>query len=54
VHEAILQDFPDLSGFEIYTCGSVKMVEAARPAFLAQGLGADACFADAFFLPAAR
>jgi hypothetical protein len=31
--------------------GSVKMVEAARPAFLAQGLDEDACFADAFFLP---
>jgi CDP-4-dehydro-6-deoxyglucose reductase, E3 len=52
VHTAILQDFPDLSGFEIYTCGSVKMVETARPAFVAQGLHEDACFADAFF-PAA-
>ena len=49
VHEAILQDFPDLSGFDIYTCGSVKMVESARPAFIAQGLTEDACFADAFF-----
>ncbi|MCW5620407.1 MAG: cytochrome b N-terminal domain-containing protein [Burkholderiales bacterium] len=48
VHEAILQDFPDLSGFEVYTCGSVKMVETARPAFIAQGLDEDACFADAF------
>lgn len=48
VHEAILQDFPDLSGFEVYTCGSVKMVETARPAFIAQGLAEDACFADAF------
>jgi len=54
VHAAILQDFPDLAGFEVYTCGSVKMVEAARPAFLAQGLDADACFADAFLLPASR
>jgi NAD(P)H-flavin reductase/ferredoxin len=49
VHEAILQDFPDLSGFDIYTCGSVKMVESARPAFIAQGLAEEACFADAFF-----
>ena len=54
VHEAILQDFPDLAGFEIYTCGSVKMVEAARPAFVAQGLDAEACFADAFSVPAAH
>ncbi|HEY7758945.1 MAG TPA: FAD-binding oxidoreductase [Burkholderiales bacterium] len=52
VHEAILHDFPDLAGFEVYTCGSMKMVEAARPAFLGQGLDEDACFADAFFLPA--
>jgi len=48
VHQAILADFPDLSGFDIYTCGSVKMVESARPAFIAQGLDEDACFADAF------
>lgn len=48
VHEAILQDFPDLSGFDVYTCGSVKMVETAQPAFIAQGLDEDACFADAF------
>jgi NAD(P)H-flavin reductase/ferredoxin len=49
VHEAILHDFADLSGYEIYTCGSVKMVETARPAYIAQGLPEDACFADAFF-----
>jgi NAD(P)H-flavin reductase len=48
VHEAILADFPDLSGFAIYACGSVKMVEAAKPAFVAQGLGEEYCFSDAF------
>jgi NAD(P)H-flavin reductase/quinol-cytochrome oxidoreductase complex cytochrome b subunit len=48
VHEAILADFPDLSGFSIYACGSVKMVEAAKPAFVAQGLGEEYCFSDAF------
>lgn len=48
VHEALLADFPDLNGFEVYVCGSVRMVDAAVPAFLAQGLGADACFSDAF------
>ena len=51
VHEAILADFPDLSDCEIYACGSMKMVEVARPAFLAHGLHEDACFSDAF-LPA--
>lgn len=50
VHEAILQDFPDLSGHQIYACGSVKMVEAAHPAFLARGMVQDDCFSDAFRL----
>jgi len=48
VHEAILADFPDLSGFSVYACGSVRMVEAARPAFVAQGLSEEACYSDAF------
>jgi len=52
VHEAILADFPDLSGFSVYACGSVRMVEAARPAFVAQGLREDACYSDAFAPPA--
>ena len=53
VHDAMLADFADMSGHEVYVCGSVKMVEAAVPAFIAQGLGADACFSDAF-VPAVR
>jgi len=53
VHEAILADFPDLSGYEVYVCGSVKMVEAAVPDFLARGLSEEACISDAF-LPSAR
>lgn len=48
VHEAILQDHPDLSGFQVYACGSLQMVQAARPTFTAQGLPEDACFSDAF------
>ena len=32
VHDAMLDDFPDLSGHEVYLCGSVRMVEAAVPA----------------------
>lgn len=50
VHEAILQDFPDLAGYQLYACGSVKMVEAAHPAFAAHGLSQDDCFSDAFRL----
>jgi NAD(P)H-flavin reductase/quinol-cytochrome oxidoreductase complex cytochrome b subunit len=50
VHEAILADFPDLSGHQIYACGSIKMVEAAHPAFQSHGLAQDDCFSDAFRL----
>ena len=50
VHEAILADYPDLSGQQLYACGSVRMVEAAHPAFAARGLSQDDCFSDAFRL----
>ena len=46
--EAILADFPSLSGFQVYACGSAGMVEAAHPAFRARGLAQDDCFSDAF------
>ena len=54
VHEAMLADFPDLSGHDVYVCGSVKMVEAAVPAFIAQGLSEEVCFSDAFVPSASR
>jgi NAD(P)H-flavin reductase/quinol-cytochrome oxidoreductase complex cytochrome b subunit/ferredoxin len=53
VHEAMLADFGDLVGYEVYVCGSLRMVEVAVPAFIAQGLNEDACFSDAF-LPSAE
>ena len=53
VHEAMLADFPNLAGHEVYVCGSVRMVEHAVPALLAQGLDGEACFSDAF-LPGYR
>ncbi len=48
VHEAILQDFPDMAGCEVYACGSVGMVESAHSAFLQKGMAEDRCFSDAF------
>jgi CDP-4-dehydro-6-deoxyglucose reductase, E3 len=48
VHEAMLADHPDLAGYEVYACGSVRMVEAAVPDFLAHGLAEQFCFSDAF------
>jgi NAD(P)H-flavin reductase len=51
VHEAMLADHPDLTGYEVYACGSLQMVEAAVPDFITHGLGEQFCFSDAF-LPA--
>jgi CDP-4-dehydro-6-deoxyglucose reductase, E3 len=48
VHEALLADHPSLSGYDVYACGSVRMVEAAIPEFLAHGLDQQFCFSDAF------
>lgn len=48
VHEAVLADFKDLSGYEVYVCGAPPMVQAARRDFLARGLPEEAFFSDAF------
>jgi len=48
VHEAMLADFPDMRGYEVYACGSVAMIETAVPAFIGQGLEEGLCFTDAF------
>ena len=51
VHEAVLADFPDLSGHQVYVCGSPAMVAAARRDFSARaGLPEAEFFADAFEL----
>ena len=49
VHRAVMDDFPDLSGHQVYACGAPVMVESAQRAFVAErGLPADAFYADAF------
>ncbi|MBD3892789.1 CDP-6-deoxy-delta-3,4-glucoseen reductase [Hydrogenophaga sp.] len=49
VHHAVLQDFPDLSGHQVYACGAPIVVDSARTDFVAQaGLPKDDFFADAF------
>lgn len=48
VPEAVLNDFEDLSGFQVYACGTPAMVEAARSKFVLRGLPAQEFFADAF------
>lgn len=48
VHQAVLEDFADLSAHEVYCCGAPGMIEAALKDFQTHGLPADAFFSDAF------
>jgi len=49
VHQAVMQDLPDLSGHQVYACGAPIMVESARRDFTQLcGLPDEAFFADAF------
>ncbi|MCF7989257.1 MAG: CDP-6-deoxy-delta-3,4-glucoseen reductase [Thiohalocapsa sp.] len=48
VHEAVLEDHPDVADYDVYVSGPPVMVEAARSAFEARGLGMDHIFSDAF------
>jgi len=49
VHRAVMEDFPDLSGHQVYACGVPVMVDASRRDFtLQRGLPEDEFFADSF------
>ena len=48
VHQAVLQDLPNLSGHEVYACGAPIVVESARRDYLAAGLPEEAFYADTF------
>jgi CDP-4-dehydro-6-deoxyglucose reductase len=49
VHQAVMVDLPDLSGHEVYACGTPLMVDAARRDFVARcGLPQEAFYADSF------
>ncbi len=49
VHEAVLADFADLSGYQVYACGAPVMVDSAREAFShTRGLPENEFFADSF------
>ena len=49
VHQAVLDDFADLSGHQVYACGAPIVVDAARAAYIGQrSLPAEEFFADAF------
>ncbi|KAA6185271.1 CDP-6-deoxy-delta-3,4-glucoseen reductase [Thiohalocapsa marina] len=48
VHEAVLEDHPDIADYDVYLSGPPVMVEAGRSAFEGRGLGMDHMFSDAF------
>jgi CDP-4-dehydro-6-deoxyglucose reductase len=49
VHEAVMQNLPDLSGHQVYACGVPIMVESARRDFVARcALPDEEFYADAF------
>jgi CDP-4-dehydro-6-deoxyglucose reductase len=49
VHEAVLADFADLSGYQVYACGAPVMVDSARESFTrTRNLPEDEFFADSF------
>jgi CDP-4-dehydro-6-deoxyglucose reductase, E3 len=49
VHRAVLQDFPDMSGQQVYACGAPIVVDSAQADFIAVAhLPADEFFADSF------
>ena len=49
VHKAVMQDFPDMTGHQVYACGAPIVVDSARRDFVAQcHLPEDAFFADSF------
>jgi CDP-4-dehydro-6-deoxyglucose reductase len=49
VHRAVMEDFPDLSGCQVYACGVPIMVDSARKDFVEQcGLPEDEFYADSF------
>ena len=49
VHQAVLDDFTDLSGYQVYACGAPGMTDVAKQTFVEQrGLPEDEFYCDAF------
>ena len=48
VHTAVIEDFTDLSGFDIYMAGPPIMIESAKDSFTKQQLPAEQLFTDSF------
>jgi CDP-4-dehydro-6-deoxyglucose reductase, E3 len=48
VHEAVLEDHPDLSAFDVYMSGPPAMIDAGRRLFVESGLPEDRLYYDSF------
>jgi CDP-4-dehydro-6-deoxyglucose reductase len=49
VHQAVLDDFPSLAGYQVYACGAPAMTDVARKTFVEErGLPEDEFYCDAF------
>jgi CDP-4-dehydro-6-deoxyglucose reductase len=48
VHEALLEDHPDLAGFDLYMSGPPTMIDAGRRAFVEAGLPEEHLYYDSF------
>jgi CDP-4-dehydro-6-deoxyglucose reductase len=49
VHQAVMQDYPDMSKYQVYACGAPIVIESARRDFVEQcKLPADEFYCDAF------
>jgi CDP-4-dehydro-6-deoxyglucose reductase len=49
VHRAVMEDFPDLSGYQVYACGVPIMVDSAKQDFVGKcQLPEDEFYADSF------
>jgi len=48
VHQAVLQQYPDVSGFDIYMSGPPAMIDTSRSAFLEHGAEKQRIFFDSF------
>jgi CDP-4-dehydro-6-deoxyglucose reductase, E3 len=49
VHQAVLDDFRDLSGYQVYACGAAAMTDIAKKTFVEErALPEDEFYCDAF------
>ena len=48
VHQAVLEDIPDLAAFQVYVAGRFEMAKVVRDDFTQQGLPTTSLYGDAY------